>query len=72
LIKKEPNEGNFVTEMKEGETLQTNGPAKFTIVQNNVNNNTRRTLVSVRADKSTKIKKLVEGALETAKKWDLA
>jgi len=65
------NESNFVTEVKLGEVIECDGPAKFTVLEIASGGHKNRAMVSVRADRTTRIKKLASEAAETAKKWEL-
>ena len=68
---KKTNESNFVTEIKLGETLETTGPAKFKILEFGSSGHKNRARVSVIADRSTRITKSIESAIEQVKKWGL-
>lgn len=62
---------NFVTEIKLGEAIIVDGPAKFTMLEIASNGHKSRAVVSVMADRSVRIKKLIVDAVETMKKWGL-
>ena len=50
-------QGNLVLEVKEGESIDVDGPATITIIETNYNNNRKRVKVGVNAPKSTNIKR---------------
>ena len=68
VIKKE---SNFVTEVKLGETVSVDGPAKFTLLEVNSSGHKNRALISVIADRSVRIKKCIEEAVKSVNKWGL-
>lgn len=65
------NKTNFVTELKLGEAVVVDGPAKFTVLEINSSGHKNRALVSVMADRTVKIKKLIAEAVQTMNKWGL-
>ena len=68
---KAKNESNFVTEVKLGETVMVDGPAKFTILELNSSGHKNRAIVSVVASRSVRIKKCIEEAVNAINKWGL-
>lgn len=64
-------ESNFVTEVRLNEIIETDGPAKFTILEMFSSGHKNRSIVSVAACRSVKIKKLAADARNTANKWGL-
>lgn len=64
-------ESNFVTEVRLGETIETDGPAKFTMLEIASNGHKSRAVISVMADRSVRIKKLIVEAVKTMNRWGL-
>jgi len=50
-------QGNLVLTVREGETVEVDGPAKITFLETNHHNNKKRVLIGVNAPKSTNIKR---------------
>lgn len=50
-------QGNLVLTIREGETVEVDGPAKITFLETNHHNNKKRVLIGVNAPKSTNIKR---------------
>ena len=55
ILRKSPNTGAFVSDLKENETLSVNGPATFKLLQCNSDGHRYLSKVAVIADKSVKI-----------------
>lgn len=55
ILRKRPSPGNFVTSLKQGESLTVDGEATFRIIETNHKGHKTESKISVTAPKETKI-----------------
>lgn len=64
ILRKRPLPGNFVTSLKQGESLTVSGEATFRIIETNHKGNKTESKISVNAPKETKIFKNWNGEMK--------